>query len=190
MAVLHKLLSPADFEAMIERGELGEDKWYELVGGEVICLPPPAVIHGWVTALIMKALFPFADIIGAVLLSESTGFITGGQHQQVRQPDVSLLAKERLRLLEGSPRLVAEAPDLAVEVLSPEQHGDAYAIPKVAEYLAAGSKVVWLADPETRTVKAYEAGKPEYTVYSGEDVITLDAIAPGFAARVSSFFPA
>jgi Uma2 family endonuclease len=84
---------------------------------------------------------------------------------------------------------VPEAPDLAVEVLSQEQQGEAYARPKVAEYLAAGSKVVWLVDYEARNVRSYQAGKAEYTVYSGDDVITLDAIAPGFSAPVSAFFP-
>jgi Uma2 family endonuclease len=60
----------------------------------------------------------------------------------------------------------------------------------VPEYLAAGAKVVWLADPDAKTVRVYEAGKAEYVIYSGDAEITLDAIGPGFRAPVSVFFPA
>ena len=36
----------------------------------------------------------------------------------------------------------------------------------------------------------YEAGKGEYTTYSDGDIVTLDAIAPGFSSSVNAFFPA
>ena len=76
-----------------------------------------------------------------------------------------------------------EGPDLCVEVLSPEQHGEAYARSKVAEYLDSGAKVVWLVDPEQRTARVYEAGKREFATYSGDAEITLDVIAPAFVTR-------
>jgi Uma2 family endonuclease len=59
----------------------------------------------------------------------------------------------------------------------------------VAEYLAAGSKVVWWIDPDARTVRIYEPNRDDYAVYSAEADINLDRIAPGFSARVASFFP-
>ncbi|HLG71445.1 MAG TPA: Uma2 family endonuclease [Chloroflexota bacterium] len=191
MAVVHKLLTPADFEEMANRGEFDQEGcWYELVDGEVICVPNPEWIHAQVIMLIGWALRAFAEQIRAVVMASGVGFIVGEHHQQVRDPDLSLITKQRRdELLVRGRRLVQHAPDLAVEVLSKEQHGEAYAKPKVAEYLAAGAKVVWLVDYEAKTVRAYEAGKAEYTVYSGDDAITLDAIAPGFSAPVSSFFP-
>lgn len=190
MAVVRKLLTPADFEEMAARGEFDQEGcWYELVDGEVICLPTPEWIHSQVIGLIFAALIPFVRQIGAILLVPSAGFIVGDDHQQVRDPDLSLIVKERKHLLVRGRRLIPEAPDLAVEVLSPEQHGDAYAKPKVSEYLAAGGKVVWLVDYDSKTVRAYEPGKTEYTVYSSDDTINLDAIAAGFSARVGSFFP-
>ncbi len=74
-------------------------------------------------------------------------------------------------------------------MLSPEQHGEAYARPKVAEYLAAGAKVVWLVDPDAQTVRVYEPNRDDYAIHSVETEITLDQIAPGFSAPVRSFFP-
>ena len=88
-----------------------------------------------------------------------------------------------------SRRLVTAAPDLAVEVLSAEQHGEPYARRKIAEYFGAGGTVVWLVDPEAKTVRAYEAGKAEHTVHSDGDLLTLDAIAPGLGSPVSASFP-
>jgi Uma2 family endonuclease len=69
------------------------------------------------------------------------------------------------------------------------QFGDAYRRRKVPEYLEAGAKVVWLLDPRNRTVRAFEAGSSEVIIYSGDEEITLDRIAPGFRAPISSFFP-
>ena len=190
MAVVHKLLTPADFEDMAARGEFDQEGWwYELVDGEVICLPSPEWIHAQVISLITLVLGPFARQIGAVLLGSGAGFIVGEQRQQVREPDLSLIVRDRQHLLVRGKRLVPEAPDLAVEVLSSQQHGEAYAKPKVAEYLAAGGKIVWLVDYDVKTVRAYEAGEAEYTVYSNDDLIVLDAIVPGFSAPASSFFP-
>jgi len=115
--------------------------------------------------------------------------MVGARRQQVRSPDVSLVTRQRLHILPPGKVLATEAPDLAVEVLSPEQHGEAHARPKVAEYLAAGAKVVWLVDPDSTTVRAYEPNRDEYAIYSADTEINLDQIAPGFSAPVGSFLP-
>jgi Uma2 family endonuclease len=107
----------------------------------------------------------------------------------VRSPDVSLVTRSRVNILPYGHALATAAPDLAVEVLSREQYGEAYARPKVGEYLSSGAKVVWLVDPETRTVRVYEPNRDEYAVYSAEATIELEQIAPGFSALVASFFP-
>ena len=97
------------------------------------------------------------------------------------------MSKDRLHILRGT-GFATGAPDLAVEVLAASQYGEAYAISKMGEYFAAGSKVIWFADLRSHAVRAYEAGKSEYLVYSADAEITLDAIAPGFRCRVSGFF--
>ncbi|HEU0168644.1 MAG TPA: Uma2 family endonuclease, partial [Chloroflexota bacterium] len=176
MAVAHKLLTASEFEAMIVAGEFADtDHWLELVNGEVVELPAPPLIHSLVVALIIRALSSFADRIGALLLVETAAFVVGPQRQQVRQPDASLITRERASIAQLNRRFATEAPDLAVEVLSAEQHTEAYAVTKVAEYLGANGKVVWLVDTDDRTVRVYETGKAEYTVYSAMDTITLDA---------------
>lgn len=49
---------------------------------------------------------------------------------------------------------------------------------------------MWLANPRTRSIAEHVAGREQVVTYGPDDEITLDAIAPGFRARVGSFFPA
>jgi Uma2 family endonuclease len=188
MAVeVKRLLTPEDIERMMQCGQLNEDDVLELVNGEIVWLAPVSTSHGGSSARIGARLVPFADDIGARVHDSSAGFMVGENLQQLRSPDVSLVTKERLDILRQG-AFARGAPDLAVEVLSEGQHGEAYARPKIAEYFAAGCKVVWFVDLRTRSVREYLAGSPEYRVYSGDAAITLDAIAPGFSCPVSSFF--
>lgn len=191
MVVVETLLTPVDFERMLESDALPDEDgiFYELVDGEVVRLPQAEWYHALVSGAILRAIGSFADSIGALVLGESAGYVVGERGQQVRGPDVSLVTSGRRSILEEGRRLGSGAPDLAVEVLSRKQFGEAYPRRKAPEYLSAGGKVVWLADPVRKTVRAYEAGKAEYKVYSGDAEITLDAVAPGFRASVSSFFP-
>jgi Uma2 family endonuclease len=189
MVTKKRLLTPRDFECMVEAGRLDDDTAYELVQGEVLALSPASHYHAQICVFISAVLLRFALQIGAIVLSESAGYVVGADRQQVRSPDVSLITRERAAILPAGHAFGTEAPDLAVEVLSPEQHGESYARPKVAEYLAAGGRVVWLVDPDSRTVRVYERGASEYSIYPAESEITLDAIAPGFSATVSTFFP-
>jgi Uma2 family endonuclease len=188
--VIHKpLLKVDDVERMLQHGEIDPDSNWELVDGEIVYLSPTNPYHGQVVIAIGVALADFARQIGAALTGADSGFRVGDRHQQLRGPDVALVTQLRLNIIARGQTWGSEAPDLAVEVLSPEQHGEAYARPKVAEYLAAGAKVVWLVDPDSRTVRAYEPNRDEFAIYTSDTEISLDAIAPGFSAPVASFFP-
>lgn len=173
---------------MLDRGELCRDEAFELVDGEIIFVPRSKPRESETSGIILATLFPFARSIGARMLDSSGGFLVGEQLQQLRGPDVSLITKERAHLIDPA-GWVRGAPDLAVEVLSPGEYGEAYARAKVPEYLAAGAKLVWLANPLLRTIREYRPGRAEFLTYQAEDAITLDAIAPGFSAAVGSLFP-
>lgn len=187
MIEVKQLLTPADVERMLRDGELDWDDMFELVNGEIVPVAPVNVPHSQVCIRIILALGPFARGIGAQLLDSSVGVMVGDNLQQLRGPDVSLVSRERMSILRGD-GFARGAPDLAVEVLSGGQHGEAYARPKLAEYFAAGAKVVWFADLRTQTVREYLPGHREYRLYSGDAPITLDAIATGASFPVSSFF--
>ena len=105
----------------------------------------------------------------------------------MRRPDVSFIRKERLPEGPTSEGYIYIPPDLAVEVISPNDL--AYEVDhKVVEYLDAGVALVWVINPEARTVRIHRRSGSlgwlrEEDELSGEDVL------PGFRCRVSKLFP-
>ena len=77
-------------------------------------------------------------------------------------------------------------PDLAVEVLYP---GDrpAFVSEKIREFLENGVPIVWLADPDRKTVTECRS-LSEIKHYSGDDVIHVEPVLPGFSCSISRFF--
>src|ERR1700730_11833163 len=70
------------------------------------------------------------------------------------RPDVSFIAKARLSKELMVAGYITIAPDLAVEVLSPNDL--AYEVDqKVEEYFSVGVRVIWIINPEKRTVVIY-----------------------------------
>jgi Uma2 family endonuclease len=105
---------------------------------------------------------------------------------RVRKADVSFIRLPRLTLAQATTEGHCPiAPDLAVEVLSPND--TAYEIDeKVREFLDAGVPLIWVVNPEQRTVEIHRAGGPgailrENDEISGEDVV------PGFRCHVGDF---
>ena len=86
----------------------------------------------------------------------------------VRIPDVSFVRWERLPESYGA--IPPVAPDLAVEVLS-ESNTPGEMERKLREYFEAGTQLVWLVDPRSRTVSVY-TGPDQRTVL--DDSQTLD----------------
>src|SRR5947207_15941173 len=79
---------------------------------------------------------------------------------KVRKPDVSFIRRERMspdRIPQGHLSL---APDLAVEVISPN---DSYyeVEAKIREYLGAGVRLVWVINPDSRLVRVHRPIGPE-----------------------------
>ena len=104
----------------------------------------------------------------------------------VRAPDVSFVARERITPGQRYPGYWLGAPDLAVEVVSPNDSAQELRT-KIAEYLASGTRLVWVAYPRTQTVTIYHAdGAVEERsigqTLDGEDVV------PGFSLPVAEVF--
>ncbi|MBA4186983.1 MAG: hypothetical protein C0467_03095 [Planctomycetaceae bacterium] len=79
-------------------------------------------------------------------------------------------------------------PALVVEVRS-KNDSQPEIDAKVQQYLAAGVVLVWVADPELRTVTAYRANQPP-TVFAATDTLTADPVIPGFAVPIAELLPA
>src|SRR5579885_3451928 len=105
---------------------------------------------------------------------------------KVRKPDVSFLRFGRLPGDRLPPGHIPIPPDLAVEVISPNDLADEVD-EKVEEYLGAGVRLAWVVHPQNRTVLIYRpngsvSGLRERDELDGEDVL------PGFRCRVAEVF--
>jgi Uma2 family endonuclease len=132
------------------------------------------------------------DYVDARALGEVTGE-QGGYRIGPRTdlaPDVGFVRAERLPPLDApaSDGLIDGAPDLAVEVASPNQYRPGMAA-KARRYLAAGTQLVWVVWPKRRDVDIWRPGdqQPSATLTVAD---TLDGrdVVPGFALPVSELF--
>jgi Uma2 family endonuclease len=182
MAVQMKLLTAEEFE----QSPLNE-KWVELVRGEVTPMSPTSFEHGHFSIIIGSALHEFVHRhrLGKVCGAE-TGFILTRNPDTVRAPDVSFVHSERVAQRTRKRGYFEGAPDLAVEVVSPGDR-DAEVQEKVLEYLQAGTQMVWIVSPRTETVTVYRS-LAEFRVLTREETLEGGDLLPGFQLRVREIF--
>jgi Uma2 family endonuclease len=160
----------------------------ELDQGRIVRVSPAGRKHGLVLARILRLLVKHVDKkrLGKVLSGE-TGFWVRRDPDSVRAPDAAFVSHETLeRAEDGEGPYFAVAPDLAVEVLSPDDRWVAVDR-KVREYLDAGAKAVWVVNPESETVWVFEAGTTPRVLERGGKIDGGSAL-PGFRSAVKSFF--
>ena len=158
----------------------------ELVRGEIVKVCRPGFQHGRRQVRISRLLDEYGESHRHGRAVVETGFVTEREPDTVRGPDVSYWSFERLpedQEPEGYPEL---APDLAIEVLSRNNRTPKIR-EKMDEYFRRGVKMVWIVDPEDRTVTVYRSldeGKllHEKASLSGEDVL------PGFTLSLKKLF--
>jgi Uma2 family endonuclease len=156
---------------------------YERVDGEMR-VGPGGGRHSAVTVSLGARLGVFVrqKTLGYVVGSR-TGYRWPGRHadrpDNVRSPDVSFVSLGRFpdeRLPDGFAQL---APDLAVEVLHPDDRA-CDVLEKVGEYLDVGTRLVWVIDPEKRTAVVYRS-LTDIRVIAEADVLDGEDVVPGFA---------
>ncbi|MFN0096944.1 MAG: Uma2 family endonuclease [Dehalococcoidia bacterium] len=157
----------------------------EFVCGEVIPKPMPNAFHG---AIVMY----LGHLLLSHILPRKLGWVlTETRHADSAEnrsylPDVSVL----LRRPGGPSSLVLGPlwfpPDLAVEVSSPDDRPTRIA-DKLAFYLRAGVPLVWIIDPEERSLVAYRPGQqPEYFRHEGS--VSGDPVLPGLILDLAGLF--
>jgi len=154
---------------------------YELVDGQ-IRMSPAGFRHGRVSASLVLGLGRFVKEhqLGYVVDS-STGFrLPGGN---VRLPDVAFVAKGRFSG-EREPEGFSDVPpDLAVEVLSPDDRSRDV-LDKVGEYLQAGVRLIWVIDPKRRTAAVYRS-LTDVRQLGPDDLLDGEDVLPGFQCRLA-----
>ncbi len=159
-------------------------KVLELIRGRLMVREPPGTSHGAVSANMAFELSAFVrrERLGQVF-AQDTGFKIGRDPDTVCGPDVAFVSEERLDRIpeEGYAEL---APDVVVEVLSPsDRPGDALA--KIGDWLAAGTRLVWLIDPRSREARIFRAYGSVAVI--GEDgALDGEDVLPAFFCRLAT----
>jgi Uma2 family endonuclease len=180
-----KLMTVEEFSAFVHRPE-NRDRWFELVRGEVIELPPPKRLHGSVCGNVGGWLYVYKRDVGwGDVTVNDAGLVLEHDPDTVRGPDVAFYGETQTEEEVGG--YSHTPPLLAVKVLSPDDKANQVAR-KIADFLANGVQLVWVVDPQDRTVVVHRQGQlPK--VLCVADEITGEDVLPGFRCAVADFFP-
>ncbi len=177
----HTIVEPEDLLAMPDGGR------YELIDG----VPKEKPMGAQSDEVAVNVAGILRQFVKANRLGHVYGSQTGFQclprdPKAVRMPDTSFVATGKLPGDQTPEGYIKLAPDIAVEVISPNETYEEVEA-KVAEYRSAGVKLIWIVSPKSRTVLIRRvdgtcAEVSETGTLSGEDVI------PGFACPVAELF--
>lgn len=163
---------------------LDPEKSYELVDGQPEEKAMAGARHGRVVIRLGARLEMHVEQhqLGGIYSPDTTFQI--GRNE--RLPDLAFVAAARIPAGGEPEGLWPLAPDLAIEVISPNDLWERVHS-KVREYFAAGVKQVWLVSWQQRTVSLYDA-PTRVTILTDQDTLTSEALLPGFRCRVSEIF--
>ena len=182
MTVEQKLMT-ADDLLRLPRGRAR----HELVRGELRTMPPGGWDHGQEGFDVAFSLAAHVRSrgLGSVAAGD-TGFLLTRDPDTVRAPDVSFVRAERVPPRGTHPRYFEGAPDLAVEVISPN---DLYTEvdEKVAEWLEHGTKLVFVVNPRRRTVAVHRSDG-SVRVLTIQDTLDGEDVVPGWTLPVRDIF--
>ena len=178
MAITPKLMTADELWQLPDDGMR-----HELVRGELRTMPPGGLEQGDRSSVLDGSLGQYVRVhkLGRVFTNEP-GFVLTTDPDTVRAPDLAFIRAERLQET-GVPAgyYRGGAPDLAVEVISPN---DRYTEveEKVAEWLAHGTRLIFVVDPRRKVVAVHRPDRPTRTlgmddVLDGEDVVPCWSLA-------------
>ena len=155
----------------------------ELIDGKVVELMGTMLSHDRLVAIIVVLLDSFVEQRRLGMVAAGGTFRTGVN--QLRVPDVSFNSTENLEG-EDLDSYIQKAPTLAVEIISKNDiYGDVD--DKADEFLAAGSKAVWVVNPRHRTVAVHTPDELPMTYRLG-DTIAGGEVLPGLELLVADIF--
>jgi Uma2 family endonuclease len=164
---------------------LGDIGPYELVEGRIVHMAPTGDEHARTESRLtyLLGVFVYPNRLGELYNGEA-GIIVRRNPDTVRGADIAFIA--RARVAPGTGKFLAVVPDLVVEIVSPDDRWSEITR-KVGEYFAAGVRLVWVVDPDARTVHVYTSPNTSRTFGEG-DTLPGDDVLPGFALPVAEIF--
>ena len=161
-----------------------ESRKFELHTGVPVEMPPPGEMHGllamWIGHLLMNYVLKRGK---GMVLGSDAGLVIN--NEIVLAPDVMLI-DETIAFKDANPKHCQRVPSLCVEILSPSNRMTQM-IRKVNSYHRLGVKIVWLIDPEERSVHVYQADELS-KLLDDTETLTGNGILPDFSCPVADLF--
>jgi Uma2 family endonuclease len=158
---------------------------HELVAGVIVAEPFPTHRHDRSVRRLLRIVGDFVEAHGLGEVFGESGYVLARDPDTVRGPDLSFISRARLANFDDA-RFFSGAPDLAVEIRPPSNRpGEMHA--KVADYLAAGARLVWVVDPKRKSVTTYRTLLAPRRLESNEALDGEDVL-PGLVMPLESIF--
>jgi Uma2 family endonuclease len=176
-------LTPDDLLSMGDAG-----KGFELVDGQLV-EQHVSVLSCLVAGRLVALLSVYCDAqrLGWVFPQESGFQYDPTAPKKIRKPDGAFIRRDRLPESEFPAGYCHVVPDLAVEVVSPNDTFDEVD-KKIEEYLRLGVQIVWVVSLTTRQVYVHRGDGTMSKVREGDQLLGEDVV-PGFRCRVGDLFP-
>jgi Uma2 family endonuclease len=185
LTTISRLLTAADLAALPDELPSGPVK-YELDNGGLIMMAPAGEPHGDVQGSIIADLKYQGERRGYGKAYGEVGVILWRNPFRVVEPDACFVTNASLPVKTSPERYLETIPELVVEVRS-KNDTKAYMSRKVADYLQAGVRLVWVIDPDNATVIEHRTGGVENTHKVGDELRCED-IVPGFRVALADMF--
>lgn len=162
---------------------LDPERSYEVVDSDYVGKEIPAARHSEICGLLTVELGIYLKANNLGRLYPEASFQIG---KNERIPDLAFVAKDRIPP-EGPPETKwLIVPDLAVEVISPNDFYEKVHA-KALEYLSAGVKQVWIVSPENQTVTIYRSAT-NIMAFPPESALVSQDLLPGFRCSLREIF--
>jgi Uma2 family endonuclease len=162
-------------------------KRFELVRGELVEMPGSGALHNLLAfsiAILLREHVRRRNL--GVVCVDGAAYTLARDPDLVRIPAASFVAQERVPEGGVPAGPWPLAPDLAVEIVSPHDRADDVH-DKVAEYMDAGTRLVWVLWPKRRTVTEHATGSIARKLGPGDELSGGDVL-PGFRVQVARLF--
>lgn len=159
----------------------------ELVEGRIVHMGPTADDHAGYESNFDEYIKGFVrqHRLGKVRVGE-VGIYIRRAPDTLRAADVAFISDARYSQRKQKRGFLDVAPDLIVEIMSPDDRWSEVT-QKLGEYFSIGVRLIWVAEPRTRTVYAYRS-LTDVREFKEADYLPGDDVLPGFSVLVAKLF--
>jgi Uma2 family endonuclease len=178
------------YEDYLAEGEVF--KRYDIIDGVRIFMPDPTRRHQRILLRVALLLDNYeTQSRGGQTIPAPSDVLIRRVPLRTRQPDVLFISSERLALNppETDPAPLDPAPELVVEVLSPNERAGARAA-KIRDYCSVDVRECWIVSPDARTIEVLRLTPegPQSVATYGEGESAVSITFPGLAVPVAAVF--